>query len=262
MKYPMFSKVLKTVALPAAFLCITNMSQASALAYNTPISAHVIMQDDITDADLQKYAQIQQQINQLREGITEQVVALINEEELDPRVYNELARVDANPAAPRTFDISEEDEAKYERVKAQTAKLQEELNKQATDVVKNSGLPIPKFNTIQKSVANDPDMRARLNQFTEQGTGTGSGTGAPTGGGAGADTTAGTGMGAGNDAAAGTGTSTDVGPGATGGSQMGTDAGTTSPEAGTTGNTVTDTTGTQSGTHNTTPMNNTRKPRK
>lgn len=167
MKNLKVSRLVKAGMLSLAVVGMSaNYASAKVLGYEGGVKVEVLQNGPITDEELKLYIQANENINKIKEEASARVVEIVNEEGLDPKAYNELSRAERSGVATAEAEqISEEDKAKYERVKKKTAELQEELNKRAGEAVKNSGLAIAKFNQIQKSVASDPSMRERMERL-------------------------------------------------------------------------------------------------
>jgi hypothetical protein len=172
------SKLVKAGVFTLALGMSASVSMASNLEEG--LGLEILQNGPITDEELKLYIAVTDSINSMKEQASARIIEIVNEEELDPKAYNELSRVDRSGVMTAEAEgISEEEKAKYQRVKQRTTELQTELNKKAGEAVKNSGLAIAKFNEIQKAVASNPEVKERMSNLAasanQQGQGTGMG---------------------------------------------------------------------------------------
>ena len=128
----------------------------------------VAAQDDenFTDEEVALYAQSVYDIDQLKKGINDTLLVIIQEEGMDPKRYNEVNRASKNDDFETA--IPEEERTMYQKIEDRMSGIKENLNNDATEAIKATGLELGRYNEIKKAARQDAELKARIDSKVDE----------------------------------------------------------------------------------------------
>ncbi len=122
--------------------------------------------DEVSDEDLQSFLSINMRMLDLQEKAMQQVEKFIEEQGMTPQRYAEIAAAENNPQGES--DATQEELATAKRISDEVQQINQELEKQAQQIIKEEGLTTEKYQAIGTAIENSPELQKKLNEMMQK----------------------------------------------------------------------------------------------
>ncbi|SDL32609.1 protein of unknown function [Catalinimonas alkaloidigena] len=122
--------------------------------------------ESFTDEEVELYAQSVYEIDQLKKGINDTLLVIIQEEGMEPKRYNEVNR--ASKKDDFETAVPEEERMQFQKIEDRMTDIKASLNSNATEAIKATGLELGRYNDIKKAARKDPELKAKINTKVEE----------------------------------------------------------------------------------------------
>ena len=119
-----------------------------------------VLQQEITDAELQKFATAFLGMRQVDENARLEISQMIKDHGMEIERFNEIYQAKMDPSAE--LDLSEQVEKKYQEISEQIQQMQNEYGKEKENTITDAGMTVERFQQIATQVQNDPELKKRL----------------------------------------------------------------------------------------------------
>ena len=119
-----------------------------------------LLQQEITDAELQKFATAFLGMRSIDENARLEMGQMIKDQGMEIERFNEIYQAKMNPSAE--LDLSEQVEQKYQEISEQIQKMQDEYAQEKETTISEAGITVERFQQIATQVQNDENLQQRL----------------------------------------------------------------------------------------------------
>lgn len=115
---------------------------------------------DVSDANLQKFANAYQEIQLENSKAQQQMMSVIQKEGLDVKRFGEIKNASMDPNS--SVELSEKEKTQYDRANANLEKMKTSFQQKMDDIIKSKGLSTEKFDQIFLAVQNNKDLQQKV----------------------------------------------------------------------------------------------------
>jgi hypothetical protein len=121
---------------------------------------------EVSDAELEKFAKVIPQLQEIQQSAQQQVSAAIQEAGLSEDRFRELYTAQQSPSAaqPATAATPQEQQA-VQQVVGQLETIKNETQTRREQAVQSQGLQVTRFNEILAAVRQDTELQQQLQQM-------------------------------------------------------------------------------------------------
>lgn len=141
-------------------LLITGSAVAQIQQQQQPAQA-----DSISDAELEQFAAVTQESQEVQQDMREQVDSMLAEEEMEMERFQEIMMSKRNPQMADSVEVSEEEEATMEAIQPKLMELQQQSQQQMVSIIQDNGLEPQRFQQIMQAVRTNPDVMKRFQEL-------------------------------------------------------------------------------------------------
>lgn len=141
------------------FLVLT-LTTTTTFAQTGQNATQQTQQIEVTDAELEKFAQAFQRIRMLNQKAQQQMSQTIENEGLDVQRFNEIHQASLDPAVE--VEITEKEQGQYDIISAEIEKIQTSFRPQMEEVITQQGLTLQEYEQIVAQLQRDPELQERL----------------------------------------------------------------------------------------------------
>lgn len=120
------------------------------------------VQIEVSDAELNKFAQVFQGMQVANQGIQQKMMAVIEAEEMDVATFNEIHKAKLENTE---VDAAPEDIKKHEKAVEKIEVMQVDFQKEMESLIKDSGLSIERYQEIATAMQVDQELQQRLQKI-------------------------------------------------------------------------------------------------
>jgi len=137
-----------------------NLFVTASLFFLTLFFATAQTSENVSDADLEKFAQAYQSVQQSNQQIQQKMVAAIEDEGISAERFNAIyqAKMDPEQEVDATDDEMEKQEAAMAKVEA----MQQSSQKEMEDKIKEKGLTMQQFQDLGAKIQNSPELQQKM----------------------------------------------------------------------------------------------------
>lgn len=119
-------------------------------------------QIEVSDAELEKFAQAYQRIRLAEQQAQQEMIAVVEDHDLEIQTFNEIhqAKMQNQPVT-----ASEEDQKKHSEAVAEIEAMQPEIQANMEEIITNQGLTVERYQEIATAMQADPQLQERLQQI-------------------------------------------------------------------------------------------------
>ena len=122
-------------------------------------------QIQVTDAELESFAEAFQGMRVLNQRAQQQMIGVVEEGGLEIKRFNEIHTATLDPN--KEVDASDEEQQKYEDIGAEIQKMQESFRTEMETVVSDAGISMERYQEIAENIQNNPELQERLKKIFE-----------------------------------------------------------------------------------------------
>lgn len=114
---------------------------------------------EITDADLKKYAKVNNDLQKMQENSKAEQEKIIKDQGMKISRYSEIARA---KQSGEEADMTAEEESKFEKISKKLRQYNKKNQQKAKDVLEKHSMDQRKFMQIRKKLSQDQELKKRL----------------------------------------------------------------------------------------------------
>lgn len=123
---------------------------------------------NVSDEELEKFAEVSMVAQQVQAESQQEMIAVLEEEELDVQTYNIIAESRFNDQPDENLEVSAEDLEKFDVASEQIETLQVESDQNMSEAIEAEGMEMDRFMEINMAVQQDQELQQRLQQMMMQ----------------------------------------------------------------------------------------------
>ncbi|MCM5662224.1 DUF4168 domain-containing protein [Galbibacter mesophilus] len=164
--------MLKTRNLKLIFIFVALLGSPAIFAQvQAPVQASPAAAENVSDADLQKFAEAYIGIQQENQKAQQQMAAKIEESGLELNRFNEIHKASMDPNTE--VEATDDELAKHKAAVGELEKMQPALEAKMQGIIKDSGLTMEKYQAVAMSIQSNKDLQQKLQgilmKMTQQG---------------------------------------------------------------------------------------------
>lgn len=122
-------------------------------------------QTQVSQAELQKFANAIKKLQPIQQQAETQITQAIQQQELSEQRFGEIYQSRQNPQAKPTKKITSEENKKFEQANAKIQQIQQSIQSRMEETVRSEGLDIQRFNAIFLTLRSNPEMLQKVRQM-------------------------------------------------------------------------------------------------
>lgn len=126
----------------------------------TLFAASAQTEGEVTDAELQKFADAYQEVQMSNQVIQQEMVVAIEKEGLTPQRFNEIYEAKMNPE--KEVEATEDEMEKQDAAMVVIQEIQKTSQAKMEEKIKEKGLTFEQFQAIGAQVQQDPELQQKL----------------------------------------------------------------------------------------------------
>lgn len=144
-----------------------NLFVTASLFFLTLFSATAQTSENVSDADLEKFAQAYQSVQQSNQQIQQKMVAAIEDEGISADRFNAIYEAKMNPE--KEVDATDDEMEKQEAAMAKVEAMQQSSQKEMEDKIKEKGLTMQQFQDLGAKIQNSPELQQKMQAIMMKG---------------------------------------------------------------------------------------------
>lgn len=130
------------------------------LALTLLFSAATFAQTEVSDADLNKFADAYKAVQMENQEVQQEMVEMIQDEGLELDRFQTIQQASVNPEAK--VDASEKEMTSYKKVMAEIEKMQPKLQEDMAKLIADNGLTLDRYQEIGAALQSDQALQQKL----------------------------------------------------------------------------------------------------
>lgn len=145
----------------AGFLFFLSVFGSFAAFAQTPqLPQQQQQQVEVSDSELQKFANAFQGIRMINQEAQEQMLAVVEEEGMEVQRFNEIQQAVMNPAVE--VEATEEELEQHKEITSELEELQDGFQSKMEQVITEQDLTLERYGQIAQGLQSSPELQERL----------------------------------------------------------------------------------------------------
>lgn len=158
----MLLKAIIASGLMTVFGVVNSTAQQAPPAQQQPQG-----QTDISDEKLDQFVVVLGEVNEIQQGMQEEMITVVEEQGLDVNKFNEIAQQQQNPNADDS-NITAEEKAAFEKAMEDVQQMQMEMQQRMEAKIVENDMDMNEFNQLMQAYQQDPEMQQKVNEKMQQ----------------------------------------------------------------------------------------------
>lgn len=137
----------------------------NSFAQTTPIQQSAVQQAEVSDAELEKFAQAFQRIRMINQEAQQQMTQVVQDEGMDIQRFNEIFQASMDPAV--NVEITAEEKEQYSNISSEIEAMQGSFQSRMEEVITAQDLTVQRYEQIATQLQTDPQLQERLRAVFE-----------------------------------------------------------------------------------------------
>lgn len=155
---------LTTKGITGVLIFFLSLSTNS-FAQTTPIQQSAVQQAEVSDAELEKFAQAFQRIRMINQEAQQQMTQVVQDEGMDIQRFNEIFQASMDPAV--NVEITAEEKEQYSNISSEIEAMQGSFQSRMEEVITAQDLTVQRYEQIATQLQTDPQLQERLRAVFE-----------------------------------------------------------------------------------------------
>lgn len=138
----------------------------SLLTFSTTF-AFANFSDQVSNEDLEKFANIYLEINKVDQLAQNEMVETITNEGMDVEVFNNMMNAYQNP--DETLEASNEDIQQFQEVATKVVEIQNNAQEEMQQVILDNGFSIEKYQEVATAIQENPELQQKIQEYFQKG---------------------------------------------------------------------------------------------
>lgn len=152
--------MLRTGKIAGILFFFALMSAAPAFAQNQAMPQQQQEKIEVSDAELQKFAQAYQQMRLVNQEAQQKMLKVVQDEGFEVQRFNEIHQASMDPN--KEVEMTDEEKAKHEETVKKIEAMQPEFQTKMEEVITSSGLSLERYQQLAMALQTDPQLQQRL----------------------------------------------------------------------------------------------------
>ncbi len=159
-----FRKLLgKPIVLVGCMVMVALIVISATQVQDSPPMAQSVSVEDVTDENLEQFAEASSKIFAIQDEAEEQITGLIEEKGLTGQRYVEIVMAENDPE--QQTDATEEEKEKAYEISEQVQTIDSQLHQKAVEVIEENGLSVERYQQIAMALQSSPELQERYEKF-------------------------------------------------------------------------------------------------
>ncbi len=123
---------------------------------------------EVSDEELEKFTEVTMIAQQIQSESQQEMLAIVEEEELDVQTYNTIAESRFNKQSDDQLDVSAEDIEKFESASAKVEEIQQRVEGEMSEAIEAEGMEMDRYMEINMALQQDQELQQRVQQMMMQ----------------------------------------------------------------------------------------------
>ncbi|WP_189605219.1 DUF4168 domain-containing protein [Salinimicrobium marinum] len=137
----------------------------NSFAQTTPLQQSEVQQIEVSDAELEKFAQAFQRIRMINQEAQQQMMQVVQDEGMDIQRFNEIYQASMDPAV--NVETTSEEQEQYSNISSEIEKMQGSFQSRMEEVITKQDMTVQRYEQIATQLQTDPQLQERLKAVFE-----------------------------------------------------------------------------------------------
>lgn len=154
---------MRSIAKKMAAFCFAFAAftvSANAQTEQLPTQQNQTQQVEVSDAELERFAQAFQRMRMLNQQAQQQMAQIVEEEGMEIQRFNEIHQATVDPEVE--VDVTEQELEQYRDISTEIQGMQENFQGQLEEIVESQDLTLERYEQIATQLQRDPELQERL----------------------------------------------------------------------------------------------------
>lgn len=124
--------------------------------------------DSITDEELEKFASVTNELQQIQQESQKEVEKMLSEKEMDMQRFQQIMMSRQNPQMSDSVEITDKEEKTMQEIQPKLQKMQQQSRKEMMSAMQENGLQPQRFRAISQALQSDPDVMSRFKEIAQE----------------------------------------------------------------------------------------------
>ena len=121
--------------------------------------------DSVTDAELQKFANVSDSAQSMQQQIQSKVQDLVEAEGMEFARFRKIMMSKQNPQAPGNIETSQEEEQTIKKIQPKLMEINKNAQQQFVQLIRDQGLTPQRFRQLMRGVQTNQQLKQRLQEI-------------------------------------------------------------------------------------------------
>lgn len=149
----------------SSLLIMLAIGTATVQAQNSPIAAPQQQKVDVSDAELEKFAEVFQQMRMVNQEAQKEMMQVVQEEGFELQRFNEIHQASMDPN--KEIETTPEEDKKHQKVVKELESMQPKFQKEMEEVIANSDISMQRYQQLAMALRTDPELQKRLQEIMQ-----------------------------------------------------------------------------------------------
>ena len=123
--------------------------------------------DQVSNEDLEKFANIYLEINKVDQLAQNEMVETITNEGMDVEVFNDMMNAYQNP--DETLEASNEELQQFQEVATKVVEIHNNAQEEMQQVILDNGFSVEKYQEVATAIQENPELQQKVQEYFQKG---------------------------------------------------------------------------------------------
>ena len=133
-----------------------------------PAPVQPATQTQISQERLEQFVAASQKINEIQQGMQEEMVQAIEGEGLDINKFNQMASQHRDPAAASDIEFSDADKTAFQNAMQKVQTMQMTMQQEMEQAIQEKNLKMNEYQEIMQAYQQSPELQQQVNEMMQQ----------------------------------------------------------------------------------------------
>lgn len=123
--------------------------------------------DSITDEELEKFAVVTSELQQVQRESREEVEDMLSEKEMDLQRFQQIMMSRQNPNMGDSIEVTDQEEETMEEIEPKLQKMNQQSQQKLMSIMQEEGLQPQRFQAISQALQQNPELMKRFKEIAQ-----------------------------------------------------------------------------------------------
>lgn len=123
--------------------------------------------DSISDEELEKFATVTNELQQIQRESQEKVQDMLSDKEMDMQRFQQIMMSRQNPNMGDSIEVTEQEEKTMKEIEPKLQKMNQQSRKEMMSIMQEEGLQPQRFRAISQALQQNPEVMKRFKKIAQ-----------------------------------------------------------------------------------------------